>query len=107
MQKAYATSADALNLMAETQIIMGAARANSADLPEQGHSATTKLGTPSSLDVLQAPRECECHVDGSSFTLKLVPQENASIQHVTAAALHVPTATQPSGPAAPDLGRKK
>lgn len=107
MQKAYATSPDALSLMAETQIIMGAERAHSADLPEQGQSATMKLGTPGSLDVLQAPRECEVHVGSSSFTLKLVPQAGASIQKVTDAALKTPISAPPSNPAAPNIGRKK
>ena len=109
MQHAYATSGDALSLLAETETVMGAARTNAPTLPEHGQSAPMTIGNQDSLDVLQAPRDCECHVGGNSFTMHLVPQAGASIQAVTAAAMPAtPAGPQGSAPTIdPGMGRKK
>ncbi len=101
MQHAYAGSKNSLRLMAETQIVMGAAR--QAETPEQVHAALQGMnagevsaagdvveisfGSPQSLDVLGAPRECNVHVANQSTVLSLVPAEGATIQSVVDHAL--------------------
>lgn len=96
MQHAYAGLNSSLRLMAETQIVMGAAR--QADTPEQIQAALTGMNagdvsvagdavgisfaSPQSLDVLGAPRECTVHIANQSAVLSLVPAEGATIQSV-------------------------
>lgn len=110
MQQAFATSAQALHLLAETQIIMGAARSNSATLPTHGQSVEMNIGTPGSLEVLSAPRDCKVHIGPESFTINLTPSADTSIQDVTAAALKASAAPAPQTAAPtldPGMGPKK
>ncbi len=96
MQHAYAGSKNSLRLMAETQIVMGAARQaetpeqvqaallgmNAGDVSASGDAVGIRFGSPQSLDVLGAPRECTVHVANQSAVLTLVPAEGATIQSV-------------------------
>lgn len=83
MQRAYATSQNAAKLLAETEIVMGEARTGSSTLPDHGAVVGITLGTPQSLDVLAAPRQCEIHIAGqSSRVLNLTPRADATIQTI-------------------------
>ena len=125
MQHAYAGSKSSLRLMAETQIIMGAAR--QADTPEQvqaalagmnagdvsaaGDAVEIRFGSPQSLDVLGAPRECTVHIANQSAVLSLVPAEGSTIQSVVDDSLRQISAsgTGPKNDASfkPGTGHKK
>ncbi len=101
-------SANALHLLAETQILMGAARSNSAALPAHGQSVEMNIGTPGSLEVLSAPRDCKVHIGPESFTINLTPSADSSIQDVTATALKTSAAPQTTAPTLdPGMGPKK
>ncbi len=110
MQRAYATSPEATNLLAEAQIVMGEARVNAPTLPENGAAAEITIGTPQSLDVLVAPRQCEIHVPGQTpHMLDLTPRPDATIQTVIAEALRTITSSsgpQPTAPK-PDAGPQR
>lgn len=96
MQHAYAGSKNSLRLMAETQIVMGAARQaetpdqvqaallgmNAGEVSAAGDVVEISFGAPQSLDVLGAPRECTVHVANQSAVLSLVPAEGSTIQSV-------------------------
>lgn len=102
MQRAYATSPEATNLLAETQIVMGEARANSPTLPENGTVTDITIGTPQSLDVLVAPRQCAMHVPGlASHILDLTPRPDATIQTVINESLRATQSSSGPQPAVP------
>lgn len=86
-QHAFATSTDALSLMAETQTVMAAVRSQSPDLPADGNVIEMDIGNKPSFEVLSAPRSCEVHVGNQNFTMNLTPQDGVSIQDVASAAL--------------------
>lgn len=106
MQRAYATSINATSLLAETEIILGAARRDDAALPANGASADISLGTPSSLDVLVAPRACEMHVPGQDpYTINLTPRAGVSLQTVVTEALEIAAPSTSPHPTAPKPGK--
>lgn len=112
MQRAYATSPEATSLLAETQIVISEARVNSPVLPENGAVADITIGTPQSLDVLVAPRQCAMHVPGlAPHTLNLTPRPDATIQTVIEEALRAvksssgPQPTAPKPDAGPQRGK--
>ncbi len=105
MQHAYATSPEALQLLAETQIVMGAARINSSALPENGTPVEMTIGTPSSLDTLSAPRQCEVHAAGiAPYMLELTPRADATIQTVISEAIQAAPSSAGPRPTAPKPG---
>lgn len=109
-QHVYATSKQALELLAGAEVVMGAARNNSPSLPEQGNVAAMDLAGHSSLDVLNAPRQCEIHIGSQSHVVELTPRADASIQDITTEALRSdsPTSPQPTTPRSDlGMGRKK
>lgn len=102
MQRAYASSPAATELLAEAQIVMGAARVNAPVLPEDGNTAEMDIGTPQSLDVLHAPRQCEMHVPGQpAHMLTLTPRADATIQTIIGEALHAAGGSSGPQPATP------
>lgn len=109
MQQAYATTESALSLMAETQTVMGLARAQGPGLPEPGNIAAMNLTGHDSLDVLAAPRECAVHIGGRAQTINLQPVSGSSIAQVCTAALSVAPSTPqtPAPTSTPGMGRKK
>ncbi|MCM2344438.1 MAG: hypothetical protein NDJ24_07755 [Alphaproteobacteria bacterium] len=109
MQQAYATTESALGLMAETQTVMGLARAQGPGLPEPGNVTAMNLVGHDSLDVLAAPRECSVRIGNHEQTVNLQPAAGSSIAQICTAAFSV-TASGPQAPAptnAPGMGRKK
>lgn len=109
MQQAYATSENALSLMAETQTIMGLARAQGPGLPEPGNVSVMNLTGYNSLDVLAAPRECTIHIGSRERSVSLNPEEGTSIDQVCAAVLQpAPSGPQSPAPAStPGISQKK
>lgn len=107
MQRAYATSLQATKLLAEAEILMGSIRQNDAAMPANGTVTAVTLGTPQSLDVLTAPRQCEMHVTGHDpYMVNLTPRADATIQTVVSEALgtHAAPSAQPASKPKPGQG---
>lgn len=93
MQNAYATSKDALPLLAEAETLMGRVRSGDDALPQSGQAAAVNLRDADSLDAIATPRQCALQIGNEEARthLTLTPRVGLSAEKAVTEAL---TATQ-------------
>lgn len=116
MQYAYATKTEDLDLMAQTQIVMAAARdaggaeridaaltaIRAGDVRAAEAGTVLRVGTPDSLDVLAAPRACRIRMGDHAVETVFTPQQGRTVQAVVEESLAaVRKAGSPAAPGGP------